>query len=113
MMIAISELSHQLIRPHSEMVIVISNFPTLLLMTSYSFFIYYIAKLTHLVDRQRSDSIIDDSVGNGIRAQDGRYIQVSRKIPNLIKPFFVVFNVMAYIAYFAIVGYCKILLIDF
>ena len=48
----------------------------------------------------------DDS-SQGMRAQDGRYIRVERKVPNLIKPFFLVFNVMAFIAYFAITGFCK------
>ena len=106
------------------------DLPTLFFMTSFSVFIYYFAKLTTQVEQFKQKSgkslltganDLDENIngfddkrvhllGGGIVASDGTNMYYHKKkyqMPNLIKPFFITFNFITYIAYIMICIYCK------
>ena len=109
---------------------ILMDLPTLFFMTSFSVFIYYFAKLTMQVERFKQkggksliagvDLDLEDRegfdekrvhlLGGGLVASDGTNLYYQRKkyqMPNLIRPFFIVFNFFTYMAYGFICIYCK------
>jgi len=102
------------------------DLPTLLYMTSFSIFIYYFAKLTMQVESMKTKhfyqeeelshnntfddkrQLLLDSTGYKGSISGGSPSKKKYRMPNLIKPFFIVFNVFTYCTYFIICGYCKV-----
>ena len=111
------------------------DLPTLFFMTSFSVFIYYFAKLTMQVekfkqkggksllvggnhDNEDGEGFDEKRVhllGGGIVASDGTNLYYQRRkyeMPNLIKPFFIVFNFFTYLAYAFICIYCMLIYLN-
>jgi len=107
LLIAISHLVGANALEHSQQAFVLLDVPTLFLMASFSFFIYYFAQLSHQVELSRQSTYEEASMSMSRQGFSmGENMQRKSKMPNLIKPFFIVFNIFAFLAYLAISIYC-------
>ena len=100
------------------------DMPTLLYMTSFSIFIYYFAKLTMQVESMKSKHFYQEEElshgvatfdekrqllldSSGYKANNGSPVNKKKyQMPNLIKPFFIIFNIFTYCTYIIICVYC-------
>lgn len=84
--------------------------PALFFVTSFSFFTYYLAKINIEVERNNHDlssgSILDSInvplTGISIQKNKKTYVKL-----NLLKPFFIFFNVLAFISFWIIFFSCN------